>query len=71
MLDMAQSPAYKRIFTPEKMKTLLEVFVENCGAFHAGTALQVVAVPADRTVWMRGCDYAGWERVPLAQYFVK
>ncbi|WP_045217310.1 C45 family autoproteolytic acyltransferase/hydolase [Desulfonatronovibrio magnus] len=69
MLRMAQSPAYKGLFTPQAMMTFLEVPMEEGGAYHTGTVVQVVAVPAERTIWIRGCDYADWERVPLAGYF--
>lgn len=69
MLRLAQSPAYKGLFTPQAMMTFLEVPMEEGGAYHAGTVVQVVAVPAERTIWLRGCDYADWERVPLAGYF--
>lgn len=68
MVQLAQSPAYKGAFTPETMKSYLEVPLEEGGAYHAGTVLQVVAVPQDLTIWIRGCDYAGWERVSLAEY---
>ncbi|PTN31831.1 C45 family peptidase [Desulfonatronum sp. SC1] len=69
MLRLAQSPAYKGLFTPEAMMDFLEVPMEEGGAYHPGTVVQVVAVPAERTIWLRGCDYADWERVPLAGYF--
>lgn len=69
MLTLAQSPAYKGQFTPWSMQQYLEVPVEEGGAYHGGTVLQVVAVPAERTIWMRGCDYSDWEKVPLDGYF--
>lgn len=69
MLELARSPTYKGQFTPWSMQKYLEVPVEDGGAFHAGTVLQVVAVPADRTIWIRGCDYSDWEMVHLADYF--
>ena len=69
MLRLAQSPAYKGLFTPQTMMAYLEVPMEEGGAYHPGTVVQVVAVPAERTIWMRGCDDADWERVPLAGYF--
>jgi hypothetical protein len=68
MLQLAQSPAYKGAFTPETMQSYLEVPLEEGGAYHPGTVVQVVAVPEDLTVWIRGCEYAGWERVPLAEH---
>jgi len=69
MLRLAQSPAYKGLFTPQAMMDFLEVPMEEGGAYHPGTVMQVVAVPAERTIWMRGCDYADWEQAPLAEYF--
>ena len=69
MLQLAESSAYKGAFTPQVMQAYLEVPMEQGGAYHAGTVVQVVAVPAERTIWMRGCDYSGWEQVPLAGFF--
>jgi hypothetical protein len=69
MLNMARSPAYKGAFSPKKMMDYLAVPVEQGGAYHAGTVLQIVAVPIDRTVWIRGCEYSDWERVALGPYF--
>ncbi|MFN2268618.1 MAG: C45 family autoproteolytic acyltransferase/hydrolase [Desulfonatronovibrio sp.] len=69
MLQLAQSPAYKGMFTPKTMQDYLEVPIEEGGAYHPRTVIQVVSVPAERTIWMRGCDYTDWERVPLADYF--
>ena len=71
MLSLAQSPAFYGFFTPEKMMAYLEVPMEDGGAYHAGTVLQVVALPAELTIWIRGCDYSDWERVPLALYFME
>ncbi len=71
MLQLAQSSAYKGAFTPETMKSYLEVPLKKGGVYHAGTVVQVVAVPEDLTIWMRGCEYAGWERVLLTDHLRK
>lgn len=66
MVKLAQSHTYKGRFNPELMMQFLEVPIEEGGAYHDGTVLQVVAVPASKTIWIRGCDYGDWEEIPLA-----
>lgn len=69
MIQLAQSPIYMGQFTPEKMQKYLEIPIEEGGAYHSGTVIQVVAVPEERDIWIRGCDYAGWEKISLDNYF--
>ena len=41
-------------------------------SFPAGdgsTVYQIVAVPAERTIWLKGTGYSGWETIPLALLF--
>jgi hypothetical protein len=55
--------------SPEKMKDYLELSLEEGGAYHPGTVIQVVALPAQRAIWIRGCDYAEWDYVALDEFF--
>jgi hypothetical protein len=69
LLDLATSDAYRGELDSEKMMDLLRVPLEDGGALHAGTVLQVVAVPEERVIWMRGVEHSGFRRVDLAPLF--
>ena len=50
--------------------TLYRTTGEGGGAtFPEYTIYQVVAVPADLTIWLKAHDYSGWERIELKQLF--
>lgn len=50
---------------------LLRIPIEDKGALHAGTVLQVVAVPETRTIWVRGVEYSDFQKVELSPLFAK
>lgn len=51
------------------MKRIMDVPIKEGGAAVAGTICQVVAAPADRTVWIAGPD--GMDGSPLGPIFGK
>jgi hypothetical protein len=61
---------YKGSITPEvMMKKIMDVRIKDGGATHDGTILQVVAAPADRTMWVKVPGRVEWTEVSLAQIF--
>lgn len=53
-----------------KMMQIFDTTFSNKGpTFPEYTVYQVVAVPAELTVWLKARDYSEWERIPLGQIF--
>ncbi len=69
LLALANSPEYKGQMDVEKMKEFLSVRWEDGGATAFGTNFQVIAVPEDRLMWIKGIGYSGWEEVDLGPLF--
>jgi len=69
LLNLANSKEYYGKLDVEGMKKLLDIKMENGGATHKGTVLQVVAVPKELTLWIRGLDYSTWQKIDLKDLF--
>ncbi len=69
LVNTANSDAYYGKFNVDVMKTLMGLDVEHGGAVHSGTVLQVIAVPADLTLWLHGYGYSDWQQVVLDGLF--
>ncbi len=67
--NLANSPEFKGHLNAEKMMDLMDVRMEDGGAVHDGTVVQVIAIPETRTVWFRGLEYSDWEKVELDELF--
>jgi hypothetical protein len=69
LLALANSPEYKGRMDVEKYKEFLSVRIEDGGALTSGTNFQVIAVPADSLMWIRGIGYSDWSEVDLKPLF--
>jgi hypothetical protein len=69
LVNTASSGAYYGKFNVDVMKTLMALDAAHGGAVHSGTVLQVIAVPADLTLWFHGYDYSDWQQVDLNGLF--
>lgn len=69
LLAMANSPEYKGKMDVELMKQFLSVGVAHGGGMLPDNVYQVIAVPADYTMWIHGQNYSGWEEVDLKPLF--
>jgi len=58
-------------FDPEVMMGVISTPLEDGGAFRAPnlTSYEIVAVPAELTVWVRVPEYQDWVEIDLGQYF--
>ncbi len=64
------SAKYKGAITPEvMMKKIMDVDIKDGGATHAGTIFQIVAAPADQTIWIKVPGRVDWTEVPLKPLF--
>ncbi|VVB57474.1 Peptidase family M23 [uncultured archaeon] len=70
-LKLANSPEYKGQMEVEKMKQLLSIGYREGGGMLPDNVYQVIAVPADYTMWIHGQNYSGWEEVDLKPLFGK
>jgi len=71
LLSLANSKQFYGKLDVERMKKLMEIQMEDGGATHKGTVLQVIAVPKDLTLWIRGMDYSDWQEVNLKNLFIR
>jgi hypothetical protein len=63
---------YKGTITPEvMMKKIMDVQITDGGATHAGTIFQVVALPADRKIWVKVPGRVDWTEIALQPIFGK
>jgi hypothetical protein len=63
---------YKGAITPEiMMKYIMDVKQKDGGATVDGTIYQVVAAPADRTIWIKVPGRVDWTEIPLKKIFGK
>ena len=61
---------YKGTITPDvMMKKIMDVDIKDGGATHAGTIFQVVATPADQTIWVKVPGHVEWTGIHLAPLF--
>lgn len=67
--NTANSSEFKGNFDVRGMMRFMGLSMEDGGAVHAGTVIQVIAVPETRTIWLHGLDYSDWEQVDLAFLF--
>jgi hypothetical protein len=58
-------------FDPEVMMETISTPLEDGGAFRAPnlTSYELVAVPAELTIWVRVPEYQDWVKIDLGQYF--
>jgi len=61
----------KGTFDPEVMMGVISTPLEEGGAFRAPnlTSYELVAVPAELTIWVRIPEYQDWVEIDLGQYF--
>lgn len=60
---------YRGKFTPEIMMNVLDTTLEDGGATVGGTIYQVVAVPWERSLWLKAPGVQDWTKIPLAPLF--
>jgi hypothetical protein len=67
---LALGKQFKGSINADKMMKIFDTTFPDGGAtFPEYTVYQVVAVPADLTIWLKAHDYSGWERIELKQLF--
>lgn len=71
LVALANSVRFRGELDPDGMMELLRIPIEDKGALHAGTVLQVVAVPETRTIWVRGVEYSDFQKVELSPLFAE
>ena len=69
LLILANSPEYKGKMDVEKMKGFLSVRWEEGGALANQTNFQVIAVPEESILWIRGIGHSDWSEVDLEPLF--
>ncbi len=60
---------YRGTFTPGVMMKILDLGLEQGGATAGGTIYQVVALPSERTIWLKAPGVQDWTEIPLASLF--
>jgi len=53
------------------MKKIMDVQIKDGGATHPGTIFQIVALPADRKIWVKVPGRVEWTEVQLRAIFGK
>jgi len=71
LMNLGNSSRFRGRLDAVQMMNLLQIDVEHGGALHDGTVLQIVAVPAERAIWIRGVEYSPFERVGLTSHFTR
>ena len=71
LVALANSDQFYGELDPYGMQDLLRIPIQDKGALHAGTVLQVVAVPKNCTIWMRGVGYSDFQKVELNPLFAQ
>ena len=69
LTNTANSNEYYGKFNVDVMTQLMSLDAAHGGAVHNGTVLQVIAVPADLMLWIRGYDYSDWQQINLSRLF--
>lgn len=67
LLERAQE--YKGVFDVEKMADVMSMPIEAGGPYHNLTRYQMVAVPADMTLYLHIVGTDGWTTIDLEKYF--
>jgi len=69
---LALGEEYKGSIDAAKMKQIFDTeFSAGGPTFSEYTIYQVVAVPAQQTIWVKTLDYSGWEKVELGPLFAE
>jgi hypothetical protein len=67
---LAIGEQYKGSIDTVKMMQIFDTTYSDGGAtFPEYTVYQVIAVPAEQTIWVKARDYSGWERIELKPLF--
>jgi hypothetical protein len=69
LLTLLNSEAWQGKMNAEKMKELLDIPYEDGGITFNSTIYQVVAVPKDKTIWLKAPGYSDWIRIELSELF--
>jgi hypothetical protein len=69
LINLANSPEFCGHLDIDSMMKLMDIDVRNGGAVHRGTVYQVVALPQELTMWIRGLGYSGWQQIDLRDLF--
>jgi len=68
---LALGEQYKGYIDAERMRDIFDTAFDDGGpTFPEYTVYQVVATPADRTIWLKTPGLSGWERVELGSLFI-
>ena len=60
---------FKGRFNPQIMMKILDTPTANGGATHNGTIYQIVAVPAEKKLWLKIPGFQDWTEIGLANIF--
>ena len=66
---MAFAEANKGSLNVDKIMQVMQTPIMQGGVFDAGTIYQVVAVPANLTIWLRTPNHFDWQKIDLRQVF--
>ncbi len=69
LVSLARSERFYGKLDAAAMKELMDIEFKDGGAVHKGTVLQVVAVPEDLCLWVRGYKFSDWQMVDLRALF--
>jgi len=69
LVNLAHSEPFFGKLDPDGMMRLLDVRYQEGGAVHPGTVMQVVAMPEELCLWIRGFEYSDWQKVELGELF--
>jgi len=69
LVNLAHSEPFFGKLDPDGMMRLLDVRYQDGGAVHPGTVMQVVAMPEELCLWIRGFEYSDWQKVELGELF--
>ncbi|HEX2987309.1 MAG TPA: C45 family peptidase [Chloroflexota bacterium] len=69
LITLANSKEFFGNLDADGMKRLMGIWIRDGGAMHEGSVYQVVAVPQEFRLWIRGLDYSDWQQVDLKDLF--
>jgi len=70
LMNLANSPEFCGHLDVGAMMKLMDIDVRGGGAVHRGTVYQVIALPQELTMWIRGLGYSDWQQIDLRDLFV-
>jgi len=70
LINLANSPDFCGHLDVGSMMKLMDIDVRHGGAVHSGTVYQVIALPQELTMWIRGLGYFGWQQIDLRDLLV-